>query len=427
MDLDLRLRAAIAAGHTAAVASRRLGRGSGRSVGGRALVAVDPRALRKLARGRRVVLVSGTNGKTTTATLTAAALGHPAATNGGSNLPHGAAWALTEHDEPSVVLEVDELYLPQVLRETNPLAVVALNLSRDQLDRTHEVHRIAELWGEAFAACEAMLIANAADPLVAEAAARASQRTWIDSPTAWTRDAVLCPRCARLLSRRADRWWCACGFAQPEADVSVGPGWVRLLGTTVPLDLALPGEVNVGNAAFAIAAAAHLGVAPAQAAGRLTAIRSVDGRYAEVALGGRSARLLLAKNPAGWQAALTMLNPSAQWAFGINAREADGRDPSWLWDVPFERLAGRRVAAFGDRAADLAVRLHYAGVEASVHRSAEEAAAALPAGPVELVANYTAFQRVVREHAADGAANVYPSGTDTQPSADRGRTGDHAA
>ena len=161
--------------------------------------------------------------------------------------------------------------------------------------------------------------------------------------------------------------------------------------------LNLPGTVNRGNAAFAVAAAVVLGVraeTAAAAAGR--GATTVDGRYATLHLGAREAQLMLAKNPAGWAAALSMIDSGSVLAVGINARIADGTDTSWLYDVPFERLAGRYVGAIGDRRHDLAVRLHYAGALPVVDDDPVRLAAQLPHGPLVVAANYTAFREMRR-------------------------------
>jgi UDP-N-acetylmuramyl tripeptide synthase len=131
----------------------------------------------------------------------------------------------------------------------------------------------------------------------------------------------------------------------------------------------------------------------------MAAIPSVEGRYLETVHEGRRVRLLLAKNPAGWVEALQMTRPDVPVVVAVNARAQDGRDPSWLWDVPFEVLQGRLAVATGERSRDVAVRLRYAGVE---HRRVDDLAAALRAAgdQVEVLANYTAFQgyrRVVRD------------------------------
>jgi UDP-N-acetylmuramyl tripeptide synthase len=126
----------------------------------------------------------------------------------------------------------------------------------------------------------------------------------------------------------------------------------------------------------------------------MTQIGEIEGRYLTTTYDGVSTRLLLAKNPAGWGEALRMLPDGPRGVVvAVNARAADGRDPSWLWDVQFELLAGRFAVATGERSRDVAVRLRYAGVE---HTRIDDPAAALRRagadGAVEVLANYTAFQ-----------------------------------
>src|SRR5262249_34145998 len=124
-------------------------------------------------------------------------------------------------------------------------------------------------------------------------------------------------------------------------------------------------------------------------------VRSVAGRYRTTTIAGKQVRMFLAKNPAGWQEAIDMLAPAPRPVVAsINARIADGRDPSWLWDVPYEQLRGRFVVATGERRHDLAVRLLYAGVEHDIAESLPDAVArATEQGDgVDLIANYTAFQ-----------------------------------
>jgi len=395
-----RLALALRAGRGAGWLSRRLGRGAGAVVRGRVVLALAPGALAALAAGRRTVVVTGTNGKSTTTRLITAALGGDVATNStGANMGPGIVTALDDQRGTTAVLETDELHVPSVMRATEPLVVVALNLTRDQLDRTHEVSRTSRVWGEAFGARPVTVVANAADPHVV-AAALAGTPVWVDPGLRWTEDATVCPRCGELLDWTDGRWSSVCGLAMPEPDYLLTEDGVRVPGgEEVPLDLRLPGTVNRGNAAFALAAAAVLGVPPATAAARLTAVDTVDGRYAQLDLGGRPARLFLAKNPAGWAAALAMIDPDAQLVVGINARIADGTDTSWLYDVPFERLAGRIVGAVGDRRDDLAVRLHYAGATPIVDDDPVRLAASLPPGPLVVAANYTAF-RELRRHVA---------------------------
>ena len=396
----LRLAVALRAGRLAGDLSRRLGRGAGTVVRGRVVLALAPDALRRLAAGRRSVVVSGTNGKSTTTRLITAALGDGVASNStGANMGPGLVTALDDDPGAIAVLETDELHVPAVMQAVEPVLFVALNLTRDQLDRTHEVSRTSRLWGTAFAERPVTVVANAADPHVVAAALNGTP-IWVDPGLRWTEDATVCPRCGQLLDWVDGRWSSGCGLTMPDADYVLTETGVQVPGgREVPLDLKLPGTVNRGNAAFALAAAAVLGVDEAAAAARLSEVDVGDGRYAQLDLGGRPARLFLAKNPAGWAAALAMIDPGSQLMVGINARIADGTDTSWLYDVPFERLAGRTVGAIGDRRDDLAVRLHYAGAAPVVNSDPVALAAALPPGPLVVAANYTAF-RELRRHVA---------------------------
>ena len=402
--MSLRNSLARAAGRAVAGLSRLTGRGSGTTVGGRVTLMLDPSALRTAAAGREIALVSGTNGKTTTRTLLVAALqtaGPVASNGGGANLPTGLTAALTnDRVSPRAVLEVDEPYLPRIIETAAPRLVLLLNLSRDQLDRYAEVSRIASIWRKALADVP-VAVGNADDPLVVWAASGARESVWVAAGQRWTDDSTACPSCGGVLVRDP-AWHCpSCGLARPVPQWSVSGRTVTDPdGASYEVRLALPGEVNIGNAALAAAAASHFGVPTAEAIAAMAAIPSVEGRYLESSVGDRPVRLLLAKNPAGWVEALEMTRPERPVVVAVNARAQDGRDPSWLWDVPFEVLQGRQAVATGERSRDVAVRLRYAGVEhVRVDDLADAVRAAAP-GPVEVLANYTAFQsyrRVLRD------------------------------
>ena len=380
--------------------SRRLGRGSGSIIGGRVTLALHPGALGSLAAGRQVVLVSGTNGKTTTSHLIAAALrtGGPVAHNAtGSNMPDGAVAALAEdRDARLAVIEVDELHLATVAAAARPAVIVLLNLSRDQLDRGTEVRAVAAALAQALARTPATtVVANADDPMVVWAASAARHVVWVSAGSGWTHDTRTCPRCGQVLDATTPSWTCGCGLTHPT------PNWrihddaaVPATGVPIPIALHLPGRFNLGNAVMAIAAAAEVGVHPTDAAAALGAITSIAGRYAVVRHGEHEIRLLLAKNPAGWTETLALLTATDNLLVAVNAREADGRDTSWLWDVPFEQLTAARVLACGERAADLGVRLSYADISHTTVPDPLAALATLPAGPVDIVANYTAFNQI---------------------------------
>jgi UDP-N-acetylmuramyl tripeptide synthase len=368
-----------------------------------------------LVEGRRVVFVSATNGKTTTTKLLAAALraARPVVTNAsGANMPAGIVAALARPPvgvpaDAVAVLEADETYLPGLLPLTDKPLLVLGNLTRDQLDRVGEVAMVARRWRTVFTATKGLsAVANADDPHVVWAANVIPDVTWVSVGQRWTADSAVCPACGSILRRdAAGHWSCpACGFRRPEvswtmeSEELVGPD-----GERYSLDLQLPGAANQANAAMAVVAANILGVAPSVSLPALRTVASVGGRYQTVSLGGRQVRLLLGKNPAGWSEMFGMLSPApAPVVIAINARAADGKDPSWLWDVPFERLSDREVIATGDRRHDLAVRLMYADVPHTTVADPWRSGglpfdAGLPDRPaLDAVGTYTAFRELLR-------------------------------
>jgi UDP-N-acetylmuramyl tripeptide synthase len=369
-------------------------------IGGRVALLVDHDLLRELTTDREVALVSATNGKTTTTRLLVAALSadrNVVSNDLGANMPPGHVAALGRAaPHASAVLEVDERWLGRVMADVQPAAIVLMNLSRDQLDRSHEVRDLASRWRNAIlSTAPAVVVANADDPLVTWAARSAGAPVWVAAGSSWHGDAVGCPACGARLTFAGDDWHClGCDLARPAVDVSLdGDEVVWADGVRVPLALALPGRVNRSNATMALAAARALGAEPSRAAAQLARVRDVAGRYRTATVRGSQVRLLLAKNPAGWHEAIEMLAPAPQPVIvAINARIADGHDPSWLWDVPFERLHGRKVVATGERRLDLAVRLRYANVDHEVAKDLESAVVACNAPRVDVAANYTAFQ-----------------------------------
>jgi UDP-N-acetylmuramyl tripeptide synthase len=389
------------AGSLAAGLSRRTGRGDGTTIGGRLTLLLDPTALAHAASDRDLALVSGTNGKTTTRTLLVAALstlGPVVSNSGGANLPTGLTAALaSDRVSHNGVLEVDEPFLPLVAAAVRPRAAVLLNLSRDQLDRYAEVARLAGIWRDALARPNSpSIIANCDDPLVVWAAMVAPEVIWVSAGQHWVADTAVCPACGGIIVRRDSGGWSSdCGLSRPAPDWTVdGDAAIDADGARHAVELAIPGEVNVGNAAMAAATATLWGVQPDAAFTAMSGIGEVEGRYLTATSRGVMARLLLAKNPAGWIEALSML-PAGDCGLviAVNARAADGRDPSWLWDVPFEVLQGRFAVATGERSRDVAVRLRYAGVDhVRVDHEADALRIAGRNGPVEVLANYTAFQ-----------------------------------
>ncbi len=386
-------------------------------MGGRVTLALDPHALEVLAAGREMALVSGTNGKTTTTRLLAAALGTKGGVttnSAGANLLSGLVSTLSG-SEPSALaaFEVDEGLLPTVVEAARPAVVALLNLSRDQLDRIGEVRLHAESWGRALgSAPDTTVVANIDDPLVAWAARTAKEVIWVGTGQLWRSDAAACPACGGRIVWAGEEdtaWSCtSCDFARPQPDLWLeGEDLVLAHGRRVPIRLQLPGWCNLANATVAAAAATVLGVDPAAAVQGMAGVGTVAGRYAVVDVGGVSVRLLLAKNPAGWAETLKLIRPPpVPVVVGINSRVADGRDPSWLWDVPFEALRGRLVIATGERGRDLAVRLGYGEVEHRFVPDYRDAVRAAGASAIDLAANYTSFQDARAAFGRTGAGPV---------------------
>ncbi|KXP00116.1 Mur ligase family protein [Tsukamurella pseudospumae] len=399
--LPLRARAALLAARSAAWASQRAGRGKGSMIGGLVALKIEPNLMARLADGKRTVVVTGTNGKSTTTRMTAAALattGRPVATQAdGANMDAGIVAALTAHQGASLAaLEVDELHVPHVLDATGAEALVLLNLSRDQLDRVGEINAIERrLRAGVDAHPELTVVANCDDVLVTSVAYDAKNVVWVAAGAGWTSDSTSCPRSGEPIVRDGDHWYSTgTDFSRPEPDWWVdesdihGPD-----GFVAPLVLALPGRANRGNAAQAVAAAVAMGADPLEAVRAVGTVGEVAGRYSTVTVGEHTVRMLLAKNPAGWQEAMSMIDGTAEGlVIAVNGQVPDGEDLSWLWDVQFERFENGKVVASGERGADLAVRLTYAGAEHTLLPDPLAAIASCPPGRVEVLANYTAFR-----------------------------------
>jgi lipid II isoglutaminyl synthase (glutamine-hydrolysing) len=401
--LPLRARVATSVSGAAGRVSRLAGRGDGSVIGGVLGLRIEPELLRLLAVGRQVVLVTGTNGKTTTTRLVSAALGalgQEVATNAfGANMEAGLASALGRSpDAPYAVLETDERYLPAVIDATKPRAVVLLNLSRDQMDRAAEIWLTARRWRRALgAAADCVVVANADDPLIAWAASTAPRVCWVAAGQRWHEDSWCCPECGSHLRRDELGWRCGeCGFARPSARwVLSGDTVVDDTGQVRELALSLPGRANASNAVMALAVASYFGVGVDQALPLLRDVKSVAGRYTQVQRQGKLVRLLLAKNPAGWLEAFDVLAPKpVPVLLVVNAQGPDGRDTSWLWDVDYRILIGRRVLVSGERGTDLAVRLEADQVPFEVVSGIDDAVSRINGDELDVLANYTAFQQI---------------------------------
>ncbi|HEV3055817.1 MAG TPA: Mur ligase family protein [Solirubrobacteraceae bacterium] len=406
------LGAKIVAARAVGELARRARRGGGTSLPGKVLIRLEPAAIAELAERleRGTVVLSATNGKTTTAAMAASVLERAGVrlvhNRAGANLASGVASTLLtaarsggEIDGELGLFEVDEFWLDRLVPELHPRAVLLSNLFRDQLDRYGELETIADRWAAVVATLDAssQRVLNADDPLIADLGRDGDEVP--DNVTFFgvedlaialpemqhASDSKHCRRCGAayvydtIYLGHLGRYHCpSCGQRRP--DPTVAAEQIVLDGTrssrfilrtpvgTATVELPLPGLYNVYNALGAAALCLSLGVPLEQIADGLKAVRAAFGRAESVAVGDRELSILLVKNPAGANEIVRTLalEPGDLDLLGIlNDRTADGRDVSWIWDADFELLAGRvrRVTCAGTRAAELALRLKYAGIE----------------------------------------------------------------
>jgi len=395
MRLELETMAARAVG----MLSRASGRGGGTTLPGKLLWKLDPDAVNALAAKleRGVVLVSATNGKTTTTAMAACILGkdHRLAWNrAGANLLSGISSALLSANRAELGLfEVDEGALPEAIARTQPRVLALANLFRDQLDRYGELELVAERWRSSVAALpeDTVLVVNADDPVVADLAESRSKaiRFGLDDPrharaaVQHAADSKYCLRCgtpyayaAAYVGHLGDYVCPACGHARPELDVAAHEIEIRGLTASrfrlvtrrgdVEIDLSLPGLYNVYNALAASALALTLGAGLEAIRDGLEEFSAAFGRFERIPSGTKKIVMLLIKNPAGANEVLRTLEAGVPpvLVLALNDAIADGQDVSWIWDVDFEPVLGHveRVIATGDRAAELALRLVYGGL-----------------------------------------------------------------
>lgn len=425
----------------AAALSRMLGRGAGQSFPGVVAERLDPRLAGRLASRlpNGVILVTGTNGKTTSTMLIAAALeasGERVLSNAtGSNLKRGITAALLSasslrgrFQETIGLFEVDEASLRLVAKDLDPTDIVVLNLFRDQLDRYGELDTTAALIGEGIAATTARLHLNADDPLVASLSRYSTSPERVTyfgvesdpvagaTPGQGAADSGRCPLCgarldfSRIFYGHIGHYKCPNGdFERPRPSVAITDvATADVTGTRFTVDVdgvvgeitfPLAGTYNMYNALAAVSAAHARGIEQEVVAESLRMSIAAFGRAEVLQLDGRSLYLLLAKNPVGLARVLeTFVSPldAPHILFAVNDLYADGRDVSWLWDVPMEALipAGSTVLTTGTRGADMTLRLHYAGIRSD---EVEDVGAAV--------------RRLVRETPVGETAYVFPTYT----------------
>jgi lipid II isoglutaminyl synthase (glutamine-hydrolysing) len=404
-------------------ASRRSGRSGGTTAPGRLLLRLAPQALGRMARELEAgsLLVSATNGKTTTSAMIAACLeraGRPLVHNrAGSNMAWGVATALLDARRERGQLglfEVDEAWLPSVADQLEPRLLLLSNLFRDQLDRYGELELLADRWAELVARLDgqARFVLNADDPLVADLGRDRQGVTYFgveDDSQALpgmqhAADSKHCRNCGAAYVYDAiylghlGRYRCpSCGRERPVPQVAATR--VRLDGMrgsqvalrtpqgALELALPLPGLYNAYNAVAAAATALELGLPLATVGEALEGFGGAFGRVETIPMDGRQVSILLVKNPAGANEVLrtlTLEDGRLDLWLALNDRIADGRDVSWIWDADFEVLAGRvrRATCTGTRAEEMALRLKYAGIDAelAVDRELERSLDAAVAG-----------------------------------------------
>jgi UDP-N-acetylmuramyl tripeptide synthase len=417
--------------------------------------AIDPDVLRKLSTDLKFgsVVITGTNGKTTTARLISWLLegaGHKVVSNrAGANLIFGATAAALESADVNGrlradwgVFEIDEASLPRAIDEIQPKVAIVLNLFRDQLDRYGELESIAKRIEEALMHLPegSAALLNADDPRVAEIGLNLSNApTWFgldDSDVAvrelpHAADARTCPRCGSSLVFDAvyvghdGVYHCPNGdFARPTPEITatqiVLNGFDSLAMNVGDrrLELPLGGLYNAYNVLAAFATGVTIGLDPSFITQRLLDFRAAFGRQERMEFRGRNLNLVLSKNPAGFNETLRTavdLAKGNSFLIGLNDRKADGTDVSWIWDVDFERLKAKAtvVVPAGNRAHDLAVRFKYADIDATPPQT--DAGRALDVlvketpegGTAHLLCTYTAMLDLRAELVRRGWAKPY--------------------
>ena len=444
--MNARLAIEAAAARAAARLSRFAGTGGGTTIPGKLLWKLDPGAIDALAARleRGAVVVSATNGKTTTTAMVAEILGPDvrlAWNRSGANLLSGVASALLAAPEAELaLLEVDEAALPEAVRRVRPSALLLGNLFRDQLDRYGELEHVAAGWRRTVLGLpqSTTLVVNGDDPQVGSLARdrNGSIAYGLDDPrharpslqhAADSRYCIVCGHpyefAAAYVGHLGDYRCTSCGHARPELQVvareieldgldSAAFELVTPAGST-RVELRLPGLYNVYNAVGAAALAQTLGSSLEEIRLGLARFDAAFGRFERIASGDKSILVLLIKNPAGANEVVRTLDEGGAppvLLLALNDAIADGKDVSWIWDIDLEPLLAEaeRVIVSGDRAAELALRCTYGGLEESalelepeLERALDRALELTPAGgELVVLPTYTAMlalQRIVAE------------------------------
>ena len=389
-------------------ALRLLGRG-GTDFPGRVALKLCPGVLGYLAKDVTTVLVTGTNGKTTTSRMIEQALTDSGisffANKSGANLLSGVTAEFAMHSSltgkcryPYALIETDEAAFKAISRYVTAKVVVVTNVFRDQLDRYGEVTHTLENIRIGISNCrDAILCINADDSLSRSLADQVENPVLfygVDTPVYAHRvselsDAPYCIRCKHeyvydyVTYGHLGGYRCpACGYCRPAADVAVtkvlstdtecSRVLIRAGDTTYDTTVNLPGGYNIYNACAAMACGRALELDLDTVSRSLSSFACGFGRMEKFEIEGTSLRMILIKNPAGCNQVLNFLTNTQEnsvFVVCLNDRAQDGRDVSWIWDVDFEKVAAmgdrlERLLVSGIRADDMAVRFKYAGVPA---------------------------------------------------------------
>ncbi len=367
-------------------------------LGSRALAArLMPSALHLLARGRRVVLITGSNGKTTTTAMLAEALGGDVATNSDNrNTFEGLLGTLLGSNAPTAVLEVDELWLEEVLRWLTPTLLIVLNLVEDSWACNPDPQYVLRRWRQALCVRDFPVLAWGESPALVGLFRGWPPELlhWICQPQALANTRIeACPACGGILRRQAEHWSCRCDLQHPAAAAKGAQIWQLNSNATAlrpPLEFSeemlsvacgLPGLINRRNAAIALTAALLLGASPQPTQAALRGVQFMPMRDQHLRLAGRELHLLLGKNPSAWGELLDRLDGYSGLIL-VQHHTAKPLDLSWLFDLPVDALQGKRIGICGHHVLDLAVWLTYAELDWIAASTPNTLIDKMPRGPL---------------------------------------------
>ena len=394
-------------------------KGGGSALPGLIAEKLDPEFLSRHQHDfKKVILVAGTNGKTTTTKMMRHILqdgGFDVITNAaGSNMPRGiissflSAMSWRGSLEADIaLLEVDEGFIEKVAKSLKPHSVVVLNLLRDQLDRYGELDRTAGLIGDSLLHSKHAVL-NADDPRVAGLSSQAKKVIWYGA-NRHIRDKVPHDDALHLKSETfsGHDHELSVELVSVEARKSGQLVGFRVEGEAYEVDMQIPGVFNAYNATAALATTLDFDISISSALDSLAAVLPAFGRSEQLMIDDKPFLLLLVKNPSGFnQIVHTYLTDSepSNVLVGINDNYADGRDVSWLWDVDIESLSStpHSYSTTGNRGFDMALRLQYADIESDTNSSISDAlelavSMATPEKQTYLVMTYTAMLEVRKQ------------------------------